>query len=153
MVKKKSAGGEPDVSRETLGAVLNHIAMGITVSRACREAKVDRLAVLKIAKHDEVFAEKLEDARSFGLDAMEDEIIDISDDSIHETYEDDSGILRQHVGMFQAHKLRVESRKFMLKSLRREKFGDRMEVEANTKSTVQVESIQRTIVDPNPPSE
>lgn len=79
----------------------------------------------------EGFAAKYARARDIGIDSMADETIAISDDGSNDTYLDDAGIVRTNSDVVQRSKLRVDTRKWYLSKIAPNRYGDRLQVDAN----------------------
>lgn len=98
----------------------------------------------------EGFAAQYTRAREFGYQTMADELLEISDDGTNDYRPpDDEGgdplVDHEHI---QRSKLRVDTRKWLLSKALPKVFGEKLELGGPNGGPLQIEKIQRTIVDP-----
>lgn len=115
-------------SDEARQALLSRLESGETLNSICKEKDQPSIkTVMEWVALDAEWGEKYARARSAGLDAMADQILEIADDGSRDYSgfrDDGSPIVDQdHI---QRSKLRVDSRRWLLSKLRPEKYGDRL---------------------------
>jgi len=77
---------------------------------------------------NEKIREQYARSKTAGLEILAEEIIDISDDGVNDTYLDNDGNERTDNDVIQRSKLRVDSRKWILSKLLPRKYGDKIEI-------------------------
>jgi hypothetical protein len=147
-----SAGRPSEFSQDIADQVCGLIAEGKSLRKICeREDMPDKSTVFRWLAKNKEFRDQYALAREAQMDAMAEDILDISDDGTNDfgfkEGEEASGaganpvFLAEHV---QRSKLRVESRKWLMGKLAPKKYGDRTETDLNVKGSV---TITATILD------
>lgn len=97
-------------------AILNALELHPSKTRACRTARVGRVTFYEWCKDDPDFAAKVETAREHGIDAIEDALMKDAVEGNNTT-----------------------AAIFLLKSFRRERYGDRQHVDLNTSGSLSLD--------------
>lgn len=127
-------GGRPtDYSPEMAARICEGLATGRSLRSVCREEGMPSLAsiFLWISKYPE-FSEQYAKAKQTGLEALAEDLLEISDDGQNDWMENNDPenpgyrLNGEHV---QRSKLRVDTRKWLLSKLVPKKYGDRQQVE------------------------
>ncbi len=117
-------------SKEKGDAICELLAGGSSLRAACAEVGgVSPQAVLRWVEADEVFSEQYARARAIGYQLLADDILEISDDSKGDVYQDADGNERTDTERVARAKLRVDSRKWMLSKMLPKMYGDKVEHE------------------------
>lgn len=111
---------------EKIEAVLAILSAGVPgVIRACREANVPRMTFIDWVDADKDLAGRYARARSIGMDALAEEIVDLSDTEPSEvTTAFGSHADSAHVAW---KKNQIDARKWLLSKLAPKKYGERIE--------------------------
>ncbi len=94
-------------------------------------------SVIRWTEANKDFAERYARARTIGLDALAEEILDISDDSTNDWIEREGATVlnSEHVNRS---RLRVDARKWLLSKMRPDKYGDRTVLAGDKDSPLEV---------------
>jgi hypothetical protein len=79
-------------------------------------------------------------------DFMVDELLQIADDGLNDTYEDEDGNEKTRVDVIQRSKLRVDTRKWIACKVLPKVYGDRTQVDATVNARVQ--TLTTAVTDP-----
>lgn len=131
-------------SQEIADAICERLADGESLRSICRsEGMPSRSEVFRWLADDEnaKFRDQYARAKEFGIEALADDIMEISDDARNDWMErggaEDAGWVAngEHI---QRSRLRVDARKWMLSKLAPKKYGDKLDVslEATVKGSV-----------------
>lgn len=147
------AGRPSDYSAETATAICVRLGLGESLREICADDTMPgKSTVMRwLAAHAE-FRDQYASAREAQADYYAEEIIEISDDSSRDTYMDDNGNTRTDQEVIGRSRLRVDTRKWLMARMVPKKYGDRV-VQEHTGpggGPVQVQRIERVIVDPKP---
>jgi hypothetical protein len=120
--------------------ICRRLALGETLRQICKTPGMPAASTVCGWASDERrtdFSEQYARARTIGLDAMAEEIIDIADTPQigEKTKETEDGLEVTTADMIDHRRLRVDSRKWLLSKMRPEKYGDFQPVEAATAGT------------------
>lgn len=129
----------PEKEREFLDAL---IASGGNVTEACRVCGIGRRTVYDWRSEDEVFEAAFKQACEYGTDVMEDEVTRRAFQGTEKPVfylGNECGRIREYSDTLAI---------FMLKARRPEKFKDRSSVDTTLNGVVQIEAIERRIIDP-----
>lgn len=142
------AGRPTDYNQDLAAFVCERISNGESVRKICSDP--DMPASSSIFKwlilHQE-FAEQYTRAREAQMDAMVEEILEISDDTAKDTLSTDSGE-KPNSEWINRSRLRVDTRKWLMSKLAPKKYGDKLEHSGPDGGPIQIVS---TI--PRPPKE
>lgn len=118
------------------------IANGETISKICAvDGMPEKSAIYSwLAKYSE-FAENYARAREAQMEAMVDEIIEISDDGSNDTYTDDDGNERTNGDVIQRSKLRIDTRKWLMSKLAARRYGEKQQVDHTGSLTLTLEQL------------
>ena len=114
--------------------ILRRLAEGESLRSACKVHDVSHVAWVKAVAADADLAYQYAHAKEVGLDAMAEEILEISDDGTNDWMER-TGKAGEVVGYqvngehVQRSKLRVDSRKWLLSKMAPKKYGDKVQQE------------------------
>lgn len=101
------------------------IARGLTLNKI---SKIDgfppRTTVIGWKDTIKEFSDMYTQARLHQIEHWAEEIIDIADDGVNDTYVDNKGNIRTDHDVVHRSRLRVDSRKWLLSKLRPEEYGD-----------------------------
>lgn len=132
------ANGTTLYSEDTAAEICHRLSIGETLRQICRSPGMPAASTvcLWVTDDREGFAERYARARELGIEAIAEEIIEISDDGSNDwmTREGKDGegtsyaVNGEHVSRS---KLRADSRRWLLSKLRPEKYGDRLELAGN----------------------
>jgi hypothetical protein len=131
--------------QEVADAVCAQIAEGDSLRKACEAQGIKHPTFLLWVKTDAALADQYTRAREVGYALLADEIIEISDDSKGDVYQDADGNDRTDTERVARAKLRVDSRKWMLSKMLPKVYGDK--IEANLTGEIGIRVIERRIVD------
>ncbi len=125
---------------EIAETIFERLAQGDSLRRICRDESLPHESTVRQwARNDKDFYTQYATARDIGLDAMADELLDISDDGTNDTYADDEGNERVNTDVIQRSRLRVDTRKWYLSKLAPKRYGDRASLELTGKDGGPVE--------------
>ncbi len=118
------------------------LADGESLRSVCRDDQMPALSsVMKWLDHHPAFAEQYARARACGLEAMAEDILDISDNATNDWMErhgeDAVGYVENGEAMARS-KLRVDSRKWLLSKLAPKKYGDKLDMAVSGSVTVEL---------------
>lgn len=128
--------GRPSIySPELASRVCERISDGASLLKVCRDESMPcKTTVLKWAREIPEFATQYAQAREMLLEHWAEEIVDISDDTSHDTLQktDEDGKIYAEVANTEwitRSRLRVDTRKWLLSKLAAKKYGDRISAE------------------------
>ena len=105
---------------EQFDAIIADVTIGLPVGKSADEHGVHRMAFYKALDADPALAERYARAKSAALEAMANDILEISDGD----------------GDHNRARLRVDTRKWLLSKLAPKKYGDKLDVDLKGKLTV-----------------
>lgn len=116
-------------SPEIAAEICQRLAAGESLRAICRELHMpSEAAVRQWVAADTAFASQYAQAREAGYHAMADEILEIADDTSHDTVHTEQGE-RADTEWISRSKLRVDSRKWLLSKMLPKVYGDKQAVE------------------------
>jgi hypothetical protein len=83
--------------------------------------------VFKWLSEQKAFSEQYARAREAQMEVMAQEIIDIADETLHDTITDEEGKERQNTEWINRSRLRVDTRKWLMSKLAPKKYGEKVE--------------------------
>lgn len=129
-------------SQAVADEICRRLAEGESLRSICRDDEMPaRSHVFEWLAANAEFADQYARAKQFGIDAMADDIQEISDDARNDWMEahgrEDAGWVAngEHI---QRSRLRVDSRKWLLSKLAPKKYGDKLEIAGDSNSPLQV---------------
>lgn len=113
--------------------ICERLAEGMTLTAICRMPDVPVTASAVIQKvlgepADGPFATQYARAREAGYHRMADDVIDVADDGLNDTYETEDGREVTNTDVIARSKLRVDTRKWLLSKALPKIYGDKLEL-------------------------
>ena len=147
----RGSGGRPSsYTQETADAICEHIAQGRSLVSYCsQEGAPSYTSVMRWLQANESFRENYTRAREAQADYLAEEIVQIADDGLNDTYEVD-GETRVNQDVVARSRLRVDARKWYAARMAPKKYGDKVQTELTGANggPVQVEAIAIEMVSP-----
>lgn len=109
------------------------VSNGQTVAQVCRDLDIPRHQIYAWIEADKAFAERMDAARAAGADAIADEALAIADETAFDTIDGKFGP-KLNTEWVARSKLRVETRLKLLAKWHPKRYGDKLEVTANTRN-------------------
>lgn len=120
-------GRPSEFTQECADQICEHLADGRSLRDICMDADMPaRSTVFKWLGQNQTFADQYARAREAQADLMADEILEIADDSTHDTKYTDSGE-QPNAEWISRSRLRVDARKWLASKMAPKKYGDRIE--------------------------
>lgn len=122
------------ITQKVFKAICARLAEGVSLRQVAREIGVSPSTILQYKNHNTERYEQYTRAREIGYELLAEDIVDISDDGVGDTYIDEETgktcVDHEHI---QRSKLRVDTRKWMLAKMLPKVYGDRktVDVEGN----------------------
>jgi hypothetical protein len=143
--------GRPSLySQEVADAICEHIAHGKSLVSYCsQDGAPGYSTVMRWLTDNETFRDKYVRAREAQADYLAEEIVQIADDGLNDTYEVD-GETRVNQDVVARSRLRVDARKWYAARMAPKKYGDKVQTELTGANggPVQVEAIAIEMVSP-----
>ena len=132
-MKPKHPGGRPsDYSIDIATHICSELARGRPLVKICgADDMPDVTTVYRWILAHEEFRLMYARAREDQADTMADEIIQIADDGINDTYEVEGGVKLTDHDVIARSRLRVDARKWVAAKLKPKKYGDRIAQEVS----------------------
>lgn len=112
---------------ETVDAICEHIAQGKSLVRwSAVEGNAGYTTVMRWLRDSEEFRNKYACAREAQADFLAEEIVQIADDGLNDTYETEDGP-KTNQDVIARSRLRVDARKWYASKLAPKKYGDKVE--------------------------
>ncbi|HQR98149.1 MULTISPECIES: terminase small subunit protein [unclassified Polaromonas] len=120
-------GRPSNYSQEIVGAICERLANGESLRKICADDDMPAISSVFqwLSLHKE-FAEQYARAREVQADTLFDEILEIADNGLNDTYTDEQGNVRTDQDVIARSRLRVDSRKWMAGKLRPKVYGDKL---------------------------
>lgn len=110
--------------------ICQRIACGESLNKICKgKGMPDMATVLRWLGKHENFCGKYARAREVQADTLADQILDIADEGINDTYTDDDGNERTNHDVIARSRLRVDARKWYASKLAPKKYGEMVKQE------------------------
>lgn len=153
-------GRPSDFTQETATEICKRLAAGQTLREVCRDEAMPSESVVRGWALDdrEGFSAQYTRARELGYMAMADELLEVADDGKNDWMErqgeDDQKLYVLNGEHVQRSRIRVDTRKWLLSKALPKVYGDKLTQEHTGPNggPVQVQRIERVIVDPKPPA-
>jgi len=132
-------GRPEEYNIELATKVCERLAMGKSLRTVCKDDDMPAMSTVFtwFRKHPE-FTEHYEKAKQEATDAMAEEILDISDDSVNDYSEEVNidGSIKVKVNQenIQRARLRVDTRKWLMAKMKPKKYGEKMDVTSDGKA-------------------
>ncbi len=132
--------------------VCERLAAGESLRKACELEGAKAPTILLWTNVNSQFAEQYAQARARGYALLGDELLQIADDGLNDTYTDDDGNERTNQDVIARSRLRVDTRKWILAKMLPKVYGEftRTELTGAGGGPVEVTRIERVILDPKP---
>lgn len=118
-----------EYSEATAAAICERIANGESLRAICREDGMpDKTTVLRWLGANAAFRTQYTGAREAQADHMAEEILQIADDGLNDSYVDDEGNVRTDHDVIARSKLRVDARKWLASKMAPKKYGDKIAI-------------------------
>lgn len=101
----------------------------LSLRKACEKEKISHGTFLWWCNQDKKLADQYARAREVRADIMAEEILDIADETNHDTIIDENGNEKPNSEWINRSKLRVDARKWLLAKMQPKKYGDKIEVD------------------------
>lgn len=132
-----------------LASILDRVANGESLSSVCDAYDMpSRKSFFQWVKDNPEIQAKYEFAIQMRADKLAEDIIQIADDGLNDTYKDENGNTRTDQDVIARSRLRVDARKWLASKMAPKKYGDRSESEVKHTGAVELTHITRTIIDP-----
>lgn len=108
------------------------LAEGSSLRTICAlESMPSAPTIFKHLAESKEFAEQYARAREMQMEAMAEEILQIADDGLNDTYETEEGEQRTNQDVIQRSRLRVDTRKWLMSKMAPKKYGDKIQTEVS----------------------
>lgn len=122
-------------SEDVLDLILDRVAAGEALSRVCNSPDMPtRKSFFEWVEKDPSIKIKYEFAIQLRADGLADDILQIADDGLNDTYQDDAGNTRTDQDVIARSRLRVDARKWLASKMAPKKYGDKLDITANVTS-------------------
>ncbi len=124
--------GRPTIySKELANEICKQLSQGISLRTVCKADDMPDASVIFdwLHKYPE-FTEQYTRAKEESADAMSEDILEISDDSLSDAMNVDP---KSSTAVVQAHKLRVDTRKWLMSKMKPKKYADKLDLTNNGK--------------------
>lgn len=141
----KPTGRPSSFTQEIADRICEELAQGTSLRTICKtEAMPPMGTVFRWLADDRYasFREQYARAREVQADTLFDEILQIADDGLNDTYKDDEGKVRVDQDVIARSRLRVDARKWMAGKLRPKVYGDKLELAGNPDAPLTVEIVR-----------
>lgn len=130
---EKRAIGRPELySSELATAVCDLLAQGISLRSVCKQDGMPQMSTVFtwFQKHPE-FTEQYARAKQESADALAEELLEIADESLPDAHKADP---KAAGAVVQAHRLKVDTRKWLMSKMKPKKYGDKLDVTTDGKA-------------------
>ena len=125
-----TAGRPSSHTSDLAGAICERLSQGESLRKICSgEDMPSKSTVMRWLAGNEEFRGQYARARDAQADYYAEEILEISDDGSHDTYETEDGRTVVNSEVVQRSRLRVDSRKWLASKLAPKKYGDKVMAE------------------------
>lgn len=126
------AGRPSTYTQELTDEICAQLAEGISLRTVClAKGMPDKATVFRWLREHKEFRDQYARAKEESADAMSEEILDISDDSISVIKE---GAEKKSTALAQVQRLRVDTRKWIMSKMKPKKYGDRVDLTSDGKA-------------------
>jgi len=135
-------------SQELAIEICQQIAEGKSLRKICEAEEMPNASTVHAwVLTNEEFSKHYARAREMQAEHYLDEIIEIADDGLNDTYQGEDGIERTNGDVIQRSRLRVDTRKWVMSKLAPKKYSDKMQLSGPGEGPIEtITQIQRTIV-------
>ena len=136
-----SAGAKHESAYQTelqsrIDAVIPLLVEGKSLRAACRDVNISPSVILDRVKSVPEYGEQYTRAREIGYKLLADEILEIADNGLNDTYTDEQGNVRTDQDVIARSRLRVDSRKWMLSKMLPKIYGDKLELSGDQENPI-----------------
>lgn len=125
-------GRPSSYTQEQADSICEHIASGRSLVSWCNEPdRPNYTTVMRWLDAHEDFRKKYTRAREDQADYLAEEIVQIADDGLNDTYTDEDGNVRTNQDVIARSRLRVDARKWYASKLQPKKYGERLQQEVS----------------------
>lgn len=130
-------GRPSSFTQEYADSICEHIAGGKSLVSWCKadESRPSYTSVMRWLEVNAVFRESYARARQDQADFLAEEIVQIADDGLNDTYETEDGP-KTNQDVIARSRLRVDARKWYASKLAPKKYGDKIQTEHSGEMTV-----------------
>jgi hypothetical protein len=126
---------DPDMA----SCICVEIASGRSLRDICsKEGMPDKATVFRWLAAHEDFRDQYARAREAQADAMLEDILEIADDGMNDSYTDEEGNVRTNQDVIARSRLRVDARKWAMSKMAPKKYGDKLDLHHEGGVTVQL---------------
>ena len=127
--------------------ICEEISSGRSLRSICAdEGMPDKATVFRWLAAHEGFRDQYARAREAQADAMLEDILEIADDGLNDSYTDENGHERTNQDVIARSRLRVDARKWAMSKMAPKKYGEKLDLTHGGK--IEVTEIVQRIVDP-----
>lgn len=133
--KEPKKNGRPTIyTQELANRVCEELALGKSLRTVCTPDDMPAIrTVFNWFNTKEGFVQQYARAKQEAADAMAEEILDISDDSSNDKYEDAKGNIRTDWEVVGRSKLRIDTRKWLMSKMKPKRYGDKLDITSGDK--------------------
>lgn len=122
-------GRPSDYTPEIAVTICGLLAEGRSLRKICdQEGMPSQSMVYRWLAGRKEFREQYAHAREVQADTLADEILDISDDGLNDTYVDENGNVRTDQDVIARSRLRVDARKWLASKMAPKKYGEKLAI-------------------------
>ncbi len=139
-MKDKKKNGRPTLyTQELADKICEQLALGNSMRTVCKGDDMPCLStVFKWIRENKEFMQQYARAKEESADALAEEILDISDESIGVIKK---GAAKKSSALAQAQRLRVDTRKWIASKLKPKKYGDKLDLSTGGGKEIKSNSI------------
>ena len=120
-----------DYTKELADKICSQLSEGISLRTVClADDMPDKSTVFRWLRENKEFQDQYARAKEESADAMSEEILDISDESLDVIKK---GAEKKSSALAQAQRLRVDTRKWIMSKMKPKKYGDKLDVTSGNK--------------------
>jgi hypothetical protein len=120
-----------DYTQDLADKICEKISAGESLRSICKDEAMPRMAtIFRWLANNKSFSDQYARAREEQAETLADEIVQIADDGLNDTYLDENGNRRTDQDVIARSRLRVEARKWVAAKLKPKKYGDFSRIES-----------------------
>ena len=139
LTKEPERRGTPEVRAKLLNRALDIIRdiqeNGATLSQACKDREITRMQFIDYIEKDVRLVDAYARAVEYRNDLKAENIIRLAHSRTNDFYTDKDGNIRPNPVAVQRDRLIIDSEKWLLSKLAPKKYGDRIQIDADIKSS------------------
>lgn len=126
-----------DYTQEIAGEICEEIVNGKSLRAICRQDNMPALSTVFLwLSKEKSFSDQYARAKEEQAELLADEIVQIADDGLNDTYVDENGNRRTDQDVIARSRLRVDARKWVASKLKPKKYGDFQRTESSVEMHV-----------------